>query len=241
MTDTRRLVAHLDATFGACLSGLGATIDQLHEWTGEYPATCVGAGPDTSAATPNDQHEHERVSLTKVEADALAPDQAKRAIARCYQIVDQLVSETGSLGKLLGGGQIPLPVERLAPRLAYVQWQISQATTPPIPAQGTRHLVAAARLANELHGIVHTYRPPAKVSGAPAGGCMSHARAGIWEAVDDRYRRHDLCRRCGDFKHQFAQLPPPKLVKMADVHGWRWARSPSTLARFAIKARRAKT
>jgi hypothetical protein len=45
MMDTRRLVLHLDEVFAVCRSELGATIRQLHEWTGEFPASTSGAAP----------------------------------------------------------------------------------------------------------------------------------------------------------------------------------------------------
>jgi hypothetical protein len=248
MTNTRRLLTHLDETFVQVREGLGSTIDQLHEWTGEFRSTCAGASPASGPPMVRDEKDDaddpkgDRVVLTKVESDALAPDGAKRALARCYEIVDLLVVECGDLGDLLGGEVLPYPVERLAPRLAFVQWQINKTVRAgQVPSSGVGRLEKAVRLVNELHKITVAYRPPADSSAAPAGGCVAHARAGVWEPVDDRYRRPELCRKCGDFQHQFGQLPPPKLVKLAEVHGWRYARSPSTLARFAIRGRKTST
>ena len=94
----------------------------------------------------------------------------------------------------------------------------------------------AAGHADHLSRLVIVNAPAREPGGVPAGGCVSHARAGEWAEIDARYRKHQLCRQCGDFKHLFRQVPPPKLVRWAEKHGWRSAKTPANLARFNVKA-----
>ena len=223
MTDIRRLVLHLDETFAVCRSELGVTIRQLHEWTGEFPASTSGAGPAQASGTSDPELdadgnpvEVERVALTKVEADAERPDEARRMLVRCYVIVDRLVVDLGDLADSLGGETLPHPEERVAARLAFVQWQINKIVRlRTVPRSGVGRLESCVRLVNELASICSTYRPAPKQV-RPVDVCHAHDAAGLDSAIDSKYRRWHLCRWCGDFRSTHGVNPPPKLVKLHD-------------------------
>jgi hypothetical protein len=223
MTDIRRLVLHLDETFAVCRSELGATIRQLHEWTGEFPASTSGAGPaqasgisDPELDADGNPVEVERVALTKVEADAERPDEARRMLVRCYVIVDRLVADLGDLADSLGGETLPTPEERVAARLAFVQWQINKIVRlRTVPRSGVTSLESCVRLVNELASICSTYRPAPKQV-RPVDVCHAHDAAGLDSAIDSKYRRWHLCRWCGDFRSTHGVNPPPKLVRLHD-------------------------
>jgi hypothetical protein len=225
MTNVRRLVTHLDETFAVCRSELGVTIRQLHEWTGEFPASTSGAGPSAASGRLPDVEVdaagrplpvEQPVVLTKVEADAENPDEARRALVRCYVLVDRLVVELGELGDGMGGETLPHPVERLAARLAFVQWQVNKiVTAPSLPRSGVGRLESSVRLVNELAGICATYRPAPKQV-RPVDVCHAHEKAGLDSAIDSSYRRWHLCRWCGDFRTTHGVNPPPKLVRLHD-------------------------
>jgi hypothetical protein len=223
MTDIRRLVLHLDETFAVCRAELGGTIRQLHAWTGEFPASTSGAGPaDGSGRCVGDVDadgnpvEVERVVLTKVEADAANPDEARRMLVRCYVIVDKLVVELGDLGDSLGGETLEHPAERLPARLAFVQWQINKIVRlRTVPRSGVGRLESSLRLVNELASICSTYRPAPKQV-RPVDVCHAHDAAGLDSAIDSKYRRWHLCRWCGDFRSTHGVNPPAKLVRLHD-------------------------
>lgn len=214
MTDVRRLVSHLDETFAVCRVELGGTVRQLHEWTGEFPASASGAAP--AEATGHVESDDEvQVRLTKVESDALNPDEARRALVRCYVLVDKLVVELGDLGDSLGGDVLPSPPERLAARLAFVQWQINKVVSSRLPKSSAHRLEHAVRSVNELAGICSTYRPaPARTR--PVDVCHAHDAAGLDSSIDSSYRRWHLCRWCGDFRTTHGVNPPAKLVRLHD-------------------------
>lgn len=223
MTDIRRLVLHLDETFAVCRSELGATIRQLHEWTGEFPASTSGAGPSHGTGgfghdpeVDGDGNPVEPVALTKVEADADRPDEARRMLVRCYVIIDRLVADLGDLADSLGGESLPHPEERVAARLAFVQWQINKIVRlRTVPRSGVGRLESSVRLVNELASICGTYRPaPTRVR--PVDVCHAHDAAGLDSAIDSKYRRWHLCRWCGDFRTTHGVNPPPKLVSLHD-------------------------
>ena len=221
MTDIRRLVMHLDETFAVCRTELGATIRQLHEWTGEFPASTTGAGPASGNHDPEldadgNPVDDDDVVLTKVEADADRPDKARRALVRCYVIVDRLVVELGDLGDQLGGETLPHPEERIAARLAFLQWQINKIIRlRTVPRSSVARLESSVRLVNELASICSTYHPAPKQV-RPVDVCHAHDAAGLDSSIDSSYRRWHLCRWCGDFRMTHGVNPPPKLVKLHD-------------------------
>ena len=213
MTDIRRLVLHLDETFAVCRSELGATIRQLHEWTGEFPASTSGAGPAHASATSDPELDADG---NPVEVDAERPDEARRMLVRCYVIVDRLVVDLGDLADSLGGETLPHPEERVAARLAFVQWQINKIVRlRTVPRSGVGRLESCVRLVNELASICSTYRPAPKQV-RPVDVCHAHDAAGLDSAIDSKYRRWHLCRWCGDFRSTHGVNPPPKLVKLHD-------------------------
>ena len=160
--------------------------------------------------------EVERVALTKVEADAERPDEARRMLVRCYVIVDRLVADLGDLADSLGGETLPTPEERVAARLAFVQWQINKIVRlRTVPRSGVGRLESSVRLVNELASICATYRPAPKQV-RPVDVCHAHDAAGLDSAIDSKYRRWHLCRWCGDFRSTHGVNPPPKLVRLHD-------------------------
>jgi hypothetical protein len=86
VTTIPQLVTHLDTTLTVHVTPrLGSTIRQLHEWTGEFSATTPGAAPDSSPAPLDDTFG--MVRLSKLESDALQPDEARRALSRIAFLV----------------------------------------------------------------------------------------------------------------------------------------------------------
>jgi hypothetical protein len=214
MTDITRLIAHLDDTLSShVVTKLGATIRQLHEWTGEFPASTSDAPPDSSPAST--EGPETRVKLTKVESDAANPDEARRALVRIYIIIDALVLDTERLARAAHVGAIPAPDDRLAARLAYIVWQVNQCVRVTPPKTETDRAQTAVAHVNELAGICERYRPPMART-KPVDVCHAHDRANLESGIDSKYRRWHLCRWCGDFRMTHGVNPPPKLVRLHD-------------------------
>lgn len=241
-SDVDRLLVELDELWRPVVTGVRATVNQLKSWTGEYPGSTDGGGSG-SVVVLDDEDDGEvvegRVVFTKVESSAQFPDPATQKLRVLFREVDRMVAGVLALPSSAG---VPAPALRLESRVAFVQWQINVLrTSPGLRAMLQRsELLALVRRADHVSRIVKVNAPARKPSGVPAGGCSAHARAGEWAPVDDRFKSHDLCRRCGEFRAQFGQLPPPKLVRWAEKHGWRSALAPSTLDRFAVKRRPAR-
>jgi len=209
---TAELLALLDQTFAVVNGTARSTVRHLHTWTAGFPATTSGAPPSAAASVT--------VDSTEPGADA-----ATRKLRRIFALVDELVV-------YLDDDTLPPPARRLESQLAYVTWHINRLTAAPHPGQ-IKH---ALRLVIELEALVTTNQPPVTdTNGVPAGGCVAHARAGQWASIDARYTRHELCRRCGEFRHLHRQLPPPRLVLFAEKHGWRNATTPANLDRFGVR------
>jgi hypothetical protein len=234
MTDITRLIAHLDDTLSShVVTKLGATIRQLHDWTGEFPASTSDAPPDSSPAST--EGPETRVKLTKVESDAANPDEARRALVRIYVIVDALVLDTERLARAAHVGAIPAPDDRLAARLAYIAWQVNQCVRVTPPKTETDRAQTAVAHANELAGICERYRPP-KVPEKWEAQCVSHQRAGLHANIDSRYSKRQLCGPCGNWCRDTGQVAVPvEIVRMLDKGNFRDARMPTTLRRFGVR------
>lgn len=214
MTDIRRSVKHLRSTIDDIIATMGPAVVQLHEWSGEFPASTSDAPPDTSPASLEDAST--RVRLTKVEADAINPDEARRKLVRAYVLVDELVLDVERLSRSTGLASIPAPDHRLAARLAFVAWHANQCIRVTPPGSETGRVEHAARAANELAGICSTYQPPAADT-KQVDVCHAHDVAGGDAAIDPKnYRRWHLCRWCGDFRTLHGVNPPAKLVRLHD-------------------------
>ena len=214
MTDLYRLARHLDETFTDIRRDINATIRQLDEWTGEFPASTSGAPPAEATGTSFDIDD-DPVKLTKVEADADRPDRARLAMVRTFELVDLLVIDATLLGNSLGGDVLPAPVERMSARLAFIQWQMNKVRAGRLHKKQTGRLEHAAGLGNELWSICTTYRPAPELT-LRIDICHAHERAGGDSSIDARYRRQHLCRWCGEFRALYGINPPPKAVKMHD-------------------------
>jgi hypothetical protein len=236
VSDVRRLVDHLRDTVDVVIRSMGPAVVQLQEWSGEFRASTSDAPPDCSPGSL--EPAETRVRLTKVEADAANPDEARRKLVRAYVLVDELVLDAERLSRSTGSPSIPAPDHRLAARLAFIAWHVNRCIEISPPGSELGRVEHAVRSANELAGICSSYQPAAESDGPPAGGCVAHARANSWEPIDPRYARHQLCRKCGEFKHLHGQLPPPALVRFAIKQGWPHATAPSALRRFGVAPRR---
>lgn len=235
MTDIARLIAHLDDTLSNHVTPkLSATIRQLHEWTGEFPASTSDAPPDSSPASS--EPDEVRVRLTKVEADADNPDKARRALVRIYVIVDALVLDVDRIARAAHVVAIPPPDHRLASRLAWIGWHVHQCVTTTPPKSETGRVQHAVAHANELAGICERYRPP-KVPEKWEAQCVAHQRAGLHANIDPRYSKRSLCGPCGNWCRDTGQVAVPvEIVRMLDKGAFRDARMPTTLRRFGVRA-----
>lgn len=214
MTTARQYLDRIDDTFATIRSNLGATIRQLHEWTGEFPASTIGAAPPSGPASDYDRDDAE-AALSKFEADALTPDAARRALVRCYELVDRLVADLGDLGDSCGAECLPSPVERLAPRLAFIQWQVNKLSAIRThPRSSITRLETVWHRIDELAAICDNHRPAPDAK--PVDNCHAHDAAGLTASIDKHHRRTHLCRWCGEFRKMHDVNPPPKLVRLHD-------------------------
>jgi hypothetical protein len=233
VTTIRQLVTHLDSTLSVHVSPrLGSTIRQLHDWTGEFSATASGAPPDTSPASTSDEV---RVKLTKVEADALEPDEARRALVRIYVILDTLVTDCGCLAASVQADVLPPPDHRYTSKLAHVQWQVNQIkATPPAKAE-TKRLTASMRLVEELANLCDRYRPcppslPVELL------CVSHRTIGARVPIDSRHTSRRMCSACGQWCLDMGQdTIPADIVRLLDRRKYREARRDGVLRANGVK------
>jgi len=228
------LLKQMADSFRPVVVGVRATVNHLKEWTDGFPASTSGAAPSGPAplpAMPADGGVDPDFVL-----DARRFDRAALKIQQIFDLVDLLTVEVADLAEHVPGVRIVSPVQRLEARVEFIQCQIvrlrSTQGAVSLPLEPLRR---AADRADHLSRLVTVNAPAAKQCGVPAGGCVSHARAGEWAEIGDRYRRPELCRRCGEFKTMHRQLPPPKLIRLAEKHGWRVALAPSTLTKFGVK------
>ena len=221
------------------VEGARATVDHLKDWTDGFPASTCGAAPSTGSVPSGTVSTEEHPNPDFVpESERPQVDRASLKIQMIFELVDLLTVELAELAVLVPGERIVSPVPRLEARVDFIIRQakrmLSAKGLVSFPLEQMRR---AAGHADHLSRLVTVNAPAREPSGVPAGGCASHARAGQWATIDDRYRKHQLCRQCGDFKHLFKQIPPPKLVRWAEKHGWRSAKTPANLLRFNVKAR----
>jgi hypothetical protein len=210
MTDVARLVAFIDDTFAIVRSDLGATLRQLEQWTAGFKSAASGAPPPTANGSTGDQS----VKLTTVEAGAMRPDEARRAVERVQALVARLVADLAAIRVDVHGDSLPPPADRLASRLAFIQWHVNQlARDPHIHRSCIGRLDDVSRRVVELHQITTTYRP-APPSTRPINCCHAHEAAGLDAEISSTYRRLHLCRWCGDFRNTYGVNPPPKLVRL---------------------------
>ena len=214
MSDVRRLVDHLRDTVDVVISSMGPAVVQLQEWSGEFRSSTSDAPPDCSPGSL--EPAETRVRLTKVEADAANPDEARRKLVRAYVLVDDLVLDSERLSRSTGSAAIPAPDHRLAARLAFIAWHVNRCIEITPPSSETGRVEHAVRSANELAGICSSYQPPSgEVKRVDV--CHAHEVAGGDAAIDAKnYRRWHLCRWCGDFRTLHGVNPPAKLVRLHD-------------------------
>jgi hypothetical protein len=230
------LLEELSKSIGPVVTGARATVNHLKEWTDGFPASTCGAapsGPSGVGPVPDETDDPDFVP----EPARPRVDRAALKIQMIFELVDLLTVELADLAELVPGDRIVSPIPRLEARLEFIACQAKRMLAAKgLVSYPLDQLRRAAGRADHLSRLVSVNAPARAASGLPAGGCACHARAGEWAEIDDRYRKHQLCRQCGDFKHLFRQLPPPKLVRWAEKHGWRSAKTPANLARFNVKA-----
>lgn len=236
MNDRDALLKQIDVLWHPVVTGARDTVRHLKEWTGELPGAVAGAAPSASAPVV-ESDDDERGSGSRTPGQG----RAEVKLRAFFAAIDRMVLEVGELAVAAGLDCPPSPARRLEAQVSWVQWQINEVRRAPgRGGVSVRWLERLVGLADHAHRLVVVNARPTAAAGVPAGGCAAHARAGEFAEIDDRYRRKQLCRRCGDFLSSIGHLPPPKLVKWGEKHGWRSALAPATLARFNIQPRRPK-
>jgi len=228
VSDTVRLIDHLALVWPDVVQGARASVRQLHEWTGGFRFSTSGASvssPPPVVDLGDDDGDGRRV---------VSGDRARRDLVRIFELVDELVVLLGDAGDSVPGERLPSPAHRLESRLAFVQWQINKLGSQRPSGSWLKHLERAVRSVNELDRIVKNSAPARDQGGVQAGGCTAHASAGEFAEVDDRYRAHGLCRRCGEFRSMRGRVPSRKLIRWAEKHGWRSALAPAQLRKFGF-------
>jgi hypothetical protein len=213
VTTIAQYVKHLDSTYRRDVTPrLGSTIRQLHEWTGEYRSTTVGAAPDSSPAPLNDQSD--TVTLSKLEQGALEPDEARRSLVRIYVVVDTLVDVSEYLAERVDAEPISRPDDRMNSKLVYIAWQFAEIRQTLPPTSEMQHVKTSSHLVDELANMCDRYRPVTRP--VLIDICHAHEVAGGDATIDAHYRKQHLCRWCGDFRAMHGVNPPPQLVRLHD-------------------------
>ena len=192
---------------------IGPAVRQLHEWTGGYASTCLGASPPSG---PSDG-----------DPPALPDDPALRELDRIRTLVARLTATITTLNHPLTPPTFRAPDESDR-HAAAVSWCLQALNAAQIGTQTPiRGICDDARALAITVANVHPPAAPTIVD-----NCHAHQRAGLAAAVDPSYRRHYLCRWCGDFRSTYGTPPPPKVVTLHD-RGIRM--TPSILKRHGIR------
>lgn len=221
MTDTKTSIAYIDETLTQVIvPQLRAAVRQLHDFVGQFPASTSDAPPtSTRAPLPDlcaDGLPLPRVKLTKVEADAERPDEARHKLKRVFTLVPRLATEVEWLTRPTRSASIDPPSTNLEDRLRYIQWHITDAQLRRPAKSRTATLDQIVKHVNELAGICTTYRP-AEQRTKFVDVCHAHHAAGMHAEVDEHnYAKPQLCRWCGDFRKMHSVNPPAKLIRLHD-------------------------
>ena len=215
-----RLHDHIDGQLVTAIAELPATLERLRGWTGEFPASTIGAAPPSAPRrdVPVDADDSDGGTGSPM----LSLDGFQRTLDEVTDIVDQL-GETarqmlGVLGYTVG--------ERGAlPMLLALLWS-PQATDERL----RKRWRFVGHRVDRLVDIIEQTKPATTT--ATVSNCHAHEKAGDpHEPTDVRYRH--LCGFCGRFRSVHGVYPPPEIVRL---HARGIRIMPSHLKRAGIKA-----
>jgi len=210
MTITARMADDLNHLALGVVNNYHHARRQLEEWTGEYPASTIGAAPPTSRSEPSDD---DPVSLTTVERQALTQDAAANTLASMRERLSVMATVGRTVWGIIDGAPIPQPANTEAAHLAVMMWTVRRigrdrraltlGQIQPFPAH-LRWLEATCRI----------HMPPPKTTIVDC--CHAHAAANLEAEVSRNFRRHHLCDWCGKFRAIHSVNPPPDIVRLHD-------------------------
>ena len=210
MTISQRMADDLDALALSVVKNYHHARRQLEAWTGEYPASTIGAAPSTSRSEPSDDV---TVPLTTVERQAISHDLAANTLAMMTQRLADMADTGRATWADIDGVAMPTPADTDAAHMAVMMWTVRRCVRD-------RHAVTLGRLGpfvGNLRWLEATCRihlpPPATII---VDCCHAHAAAKLESEVDGRFRRHHLCGWCGKFRALHGVNPPPELVRLHD-------------------------
>lgn len=210
MTISQRMVDDLDQLALSVVKNYRPARRQLEEWTGEYPASTIGASAPTGRHDPRPDDD---VTLTSVERQADSHDLAANTLAAMTERLASMAATGRNVWAAIDGAAIPAPADTDAARLAVMTWTVRRCVKD-------RHAVTLGALGafvGDLRWMEATCRihlpPPATVI---VDCCHAHAAAKLEAEVDKRYRRHHLCAWCWGFRQIHGVNPPPELVRLHD-------------------------
>ena len=181
---------------------LARTVRLLERWTGGYPSSTEGA-PAPSGRTPD--VDGDESPLTKLETDATSPDFAHHALVTIEYVLVQLCTHAEAAG-------LSMDSTLLRSRLVALAWLTAPERLDGLDATTQRRI---HRHCERLDQIIRDAEP-VDVDRRP-DTCHAHAKAGEpHEPIDDRFRRYELCRWCGEFRAMHGTYPPADLVRIHD-------------------------
>lgn len=185
---------------------------QLEEWMGGHRSTVIGASPPTGGG-PREWYEgDEDVALTTVERQAMTRDHATRIHAALRRSLERAADEGRWLWQRVGH-DIPDPVGTDTARLAVMMWAARHIARHP-RLVGSRDIERFVRQLERLDDLCRIHLPPPAATIVDC--CHAHQAARLEEPVAPSYRRHHLCRWCGEFRATYGVNPTPNLVRLHD-------------------------
>ena len=190
------VITQLSKDIDTIISGLPAALAHLEEWTGEIPSPSSGGSPppdDTPEPRTGPSDGAIRLQLAILGRIRLAAVAALDVFAN------------------IDGVRLPVVVVSEAHSLAVLRWAVNRLRTQAddVPAGKLDNL---SRLVAHARSLVVEYQP---TESTRPSGCRLHAAAGSHEPIDDRYRAHKLCRRCGEFRGAHDRSDPSPAILRA--------------------------
>lgn len=223
-------------------AGPRMTVTQHDDGTWQVTVERLNGQRDRDTAPTEWEARRQGARMVQAAAGDTAPndpparhDKARLKLQTVHRLVWTLTLEAERLSRPVRTETITPPAGHLESRLEYIAWHITQCKQAG--KADTGRLDNTTRIVNELARICEAYQPattPAKWEEI----CVAHERAKLHAMVDERFRRHELCRPCGEWRAQFGDIPPPPIVKMLDKGQYRDARRPDVLRRFKVKIKK---
>lgn len=188
------IVAQITADVDTIIAGLPAALRHIEDWTGEMPS------PGSASSAP---------------VDDIQPSAGGDAAVRIQlAILGRIrLASVAALGvfSAIDGVRLPVEVVTEAHSLAVLRWAAKRLRTDAgmVPESKLDNL---SRLVAHARSMVVEYQP---TESTRPTGCRLHAAAGSHEPVDDRYRSHRLCRRCGEFRGAHDRSDPSPAILRA--------------------------